>query len=269
MKIENALKFAQKELNVENPLKEANILLCAFLQKSREWILTHEKDEIDDIDRFKSWVKRRANFEPIEYITEQVSFYSRDFFIKKGVLIPRPETEILVDLVYQNCKNIKHPKVLEIGTGSGIISIMLTLLSKSINVVATDISKTAIRVARKNAIDFGVDKKIEFKLCSYDEDVVGDFDILVSNPPYISQNTPLDKSLYYEPPKALFGGKKGYEMFENLIDITKKRGINMICCEMGYDQKFPIEKILKKNGAKEYRFYKDLSNLDRGFEAKF
>lgn len=268
MKVKEALEFARDNLEVENKVKEANILLSAFLNKSRQWILLHEEDEIPSEEYFKEWVKRRAENEPLEYITQKVSFYSKEFFICEGVLIPRPETELLVDIVCAKIQNIKSPKVLEIGVGSGIISIMLALLNENILIQATDISVRALEVAHKNAVDFGVEEKINFCFCSMDDDIKGEFDLLVSNPPYIKNGILLEPHVLREPHQALFGGEKGHEFLEKLVQIAKKRDIKTLACEMGYDQKAVMEEILSKN-AKDYMFYKDLSALDRGFVASF
>lgn len=269
MRVDEALEFARENLHVNNSSKEANIILSAFLDKPREWLITHEKEQIPSEEYFKQWVIRRANDEPLEYITQKVSFYSRDFFVKEGVLVPRPETELLVDLVCAKIKDIDKPKVLEIGVGSGVISVMLALLVPNIRIVATDISVRALEVAHKNAVDFGVSEKIEFCFCSYEEDVSGEFDLLVSNPPYIADKTPLQKHVLREPHQALFGGKCGHEFLEKLVFIAKKREIKTLACEMGYDQKAVMEEILIKSGVKEFSFYKDLSSLDRGFIADF
>lgn len=269
MRVKEALEFARESLHVNNPAKEARVLLSAFLDKPTEWLVLNEKEEIPSFEYFKEWVFRRKNDEPLEYITQKVSFYSRDFFISEGVLIPRPETELLVDLVCAKIQNIKNPKVLEIGVGSGVISIMLALLNPDIRISATDISVRALEVAYKNAVDFGVDKRIDFCFCSYEEDVSGDFDLLVSNPPYIANGTILEPHVLREPHQALFGGKVGHEFLEKLVLITKKRGIKNLACEMGYDQMGIMSEILRKNGVKEFEFYKDLSFIDRGFIAKF
>lgn len=229
----------------------------------------HEDEELEDESGYFALIKRRKQDEPLEYITQKASFYSRDFLVQSGVLIPRPETEILVDVAVSLIKDKKSPKVLEIGVGSGIISIMLALLVKDVKICATDISVKALEVAYENAKRFGVLQKIEFTHCAYEKDVKGEFDLLVSNPPYIKNETPLKSDVLNEPHQALFGGEHGHEILHELVKIAKKRGIGYLACEMGYDQKCVMEKILQENGAKSYSFYKDLASLDRGFYAEF
>lgn len=253
---------------LECPQKEANILLCAFLDKPKEWIFVHDNDVVQNANEYLKWVKRYLHNEPLEYITGKVSFYSEEFYINEGVLIPRPETELLVDMASEILKDIENPRVLEIGVGSGIISIMLAKLHQKATFVATDINVKALELAYENAKKFDVVDRIEFSLASYDEGVEGNFDLLVSNPPYIKNGTLLERHVLNEPHQALFGGEKGHEMLEDIVNIAKKRLIENLVCEMGYDQRFAMEQILKQN-AKEYIFYKDYASHDRGFRAKF
>ncbi len=273
MRIKEALAKARDELKtnplIDNPYKEAGILLSAFLDESRAHLLLNEDKKLLHVEKFQEWIKRRVQNEPLEYISQKVSFYSREFFIESGVLIPRPETELLVDLVYKKIESMKEPKVLEIGVGSGIISVVLALLHPHVRICATDINEKALHVAKKNAQKFGVSDRIEFFNCSYESSVSGEFDVLVSNPPYIKNGFPLDEHVLKEPHNALFGGERGHEMLSELVLKAKKRGIKTLACEMGYDQKEIMEQILVQNGVKEYEFYKDLSSLDRGFIAKF
>lgn len=270
MNVKEALEYGRDFLfsYVENPQKEASLLLSSLLGVDRTWLIVHEKEEVKQVSMYQQYLQKRASYIPLEYIVQKASFYSRDFFIQEGVLIPRPETEILVDIALSVINKIKKPKVLEIGVGSGIISITLALLNPNIKIVATDISVRALEVAYKNACDFKVEDKIDFTHTSFDEGVEGEFDILVSNPPYIANNTLLEKHVLNEPHQALFGGEKGYEMLEKIVQTVKNRSIVYLACEMGYDQKIVMESIFEKEGFREYGFYKDLAGHDRGFLAK-
>ena len=244
------------------PNKEARILLSSYLKKDQIWIITHESDLIEEEGYFKL-VKRRVDNEPIEYITNSVSFYGRDFFVDSRVLIPRPETEMLVDLVVSTCRGIKRPRIVEIGTGSGAISIMLAHMIPNAVITSIDISKEALRVAKQNIIKHNVNiELVHSDLCkSFDEK---SFDILVSNPPYISHDESLHAGLSYEPNIALCGGDIGDEIVCKIIDIYKEREIKTLICEMGYDQREKIARYVKKLDLKA-EFYKDLAGLDRGF----
>ncbi len=252
----------------ERPRFEAELLLSFFLKRERVWLFLNEDFEVKDWENFLEIVKKRANGYPIEYILEKVSFYSKEFFIKEGVLIPRPETELLVDEGLKILKNMKNAKVAEIGVGSGIVSVMLALLKEDIKITATDISKKALRIAYENAVKFGVENKIDFLQTSFLDKVEGDFDLIISNPPYISTSFKLDKSVLNEPKEALFGGERGDEILKEIISLAVKRRVKYLVCEMGYDQKNYIKEHLLSFGIKEFGFYKDLAHLDRGFWAK-
>lgn len=267
-KIKDALLKATQELKkvCDIPNKEARILLAFYLQKNQLWLITHDDEEVVDEDFFLL-IKRRLKNEPIEYITNQATFYSEDFYINSNVLIPRPETEILVDLVVSTCKGIKRPTIVEIGTGSGIISIMLAKLLPNAILKAVDISEDALHVAKLNAKKHGVETKIEFILSDLLDNLKDkNFDMLVSNPPYIANDEPLHVGLSYEPSLALYGGKVGAEILEEIIDLAKIRKASYLACEMGYDQKEYITSIV---APKKAQFYKDLAGLDRGFMIDF
>ena len=149
MKIEESLKEANLRLSplCQNPSRVAKILLMNYLDVNIEWIFLNQKNEFDESGYF-ALVKRYENYEPLEYITGKASFYGLDFYVESGVLIPRPETEILVDKVIEISREYNEPKIAEIGTGSGIISIMLALKTKA-NIVATDINEKALILAKK------------------------------------------------------------------------------------------------------------------------
>ncbi len=264
MLVSEALKKATKFISSisDIPNKEARILLAFYLKKDQIWIITHDDEDIKEEGYFEL-IQRRVNNEPIEYITNSANFYADSFYVDSNVLIPRPETEILVDLVVSTCKGIKKPRIVEIGTGSGIVSIMLAKLLPSAVITAIDISKEALQVAKKNAKKHEVD--IEFihsDLCENFHEK--NFDMLVSNPPYIADDEPLHVGLSYEPSLALYGGNIGDEILRLIIDIYEDKNVKYLACEMGYDQKDKIIDYIKNSNLK-VEFYKDLAGLDRGF----
>jgi len=256
------------EGRVERPRLEAEILLSFFLKKDRLWLFSHDDETIRNCEDFLNLVKKRALNYPLEYITQKASFYSREFFVKEGVLIPRPETELLVDESLKILKNISNAKVAEIGVGSGIVSVMLALLKDDLEIIATDISQKALEVAYENAKRFEVADRIEFVKSSFLDNIEDDFDMIVSNPPYIANDFKLEENVLREPKEALFGGEKGDEILKRIIDLSIDRGVRYLVCEMGYDQKNSIDEYLKSRGIKKRGFYKDLSGLDRGFWAR-
>ena len=276
MTVNDALKAASSliapacEVNGANPARVAKTLLMRHLGIKIEWIFLNLNRELDNADGYFALAKRFANHEPLEYITGEAGFYGLTFNVKKGVLIPRPETEILVERSLEVLSNLPAqngpPLVAEIGAGSGIISICLALNSNA-KIIASDISDDALNLARQNAAKFGVEDRIEFVKCSYLDQIYGRFDLLVSNPPYIARDYKLDKFVINEPHEALFGGEVGDEILKNIILIARNRGIKNIACEMGYDQRASMEMALKFSGY-DGAFYKDLAGFDRGFCAR-
>ena len=257
------------QANIERAAREAQLLFMAFFQKDELWLISHQKSEIEVEESFFHWVERRSKNEPFEYIVNRVSFYSEEFYIDEGALIPRPETELLIDEVEKNIvdKDVAMTFV-EVGVGSGIISIMLAKKFKNAKIIAVDISSKALEVAQKNIEKFGVQKQIELREGSLLEPVAEDIDYLVSNPPYIAADAMLESNLSYEPQNALFGGSVGDEIIQELLDEVLKREIRFFSCEMGYDQKDKIQNYLKSKEFSSLEFYKDYSNFDRGFTLK-
>ena len=252
----------------ERPRREAELLLMAYLQCDQVWLITHPNTEIEEDTKLIEWIRRRKANEPLEYITNSVSFYSEIFHIEPGVLIPRPETELLIDEVLSYADREKEITIAEVGTGSGVISIILARNLPKAKIIAVDISSAALKVARKNIAEFGLGERIELRHGDLLDPVHEKVDIVVSNPPYIAKNAVLESNLDYEPDEALFGGEAGNEIIIRLIDAVLQRDIDCFACEMGYDQKEGILKYLEKESSGSLRFYKDLAGFDRGFVLK-
>ena len=160
--------------------------------------------------------------------------------------------------------------ILEIGTGSGIISVMLAVLLKNIKIIAVDINEKALELAKQNAIKFGVLERIDFRYSNLFENVIEDnIFMVVSNPPYIKDSYVLPKNVGFEPKNALFGGVIGDELLKDIIKSTEEKNIPYLLCEMGYDQKNSLEEYFKEFNVEFYSFYKDYENFDRGFTLKF
>ena len=252
--------------DIQRASREAQLLLMAHLEVDELWLITHQGASVENVENYLQWVQRRALNEPFEYITNRVNFYSEEFYIDEGALIPRPETELLIDEVLQNIDN-KETNMLfvEVGVGSGIISIMLAKHLKNAKFIAVDISSVALNVARKNIEKFGLENRIELRLGSLLEPVSEKIDYLVSNPPYIEEGVSLESNLSYEPQNALFGGSIGDEIIKQLLDEVLKKQIKFFSCEMGYDQQDKIREYLKDKKYGSLEFYKDYSSFDRGF----
>lgn len=254
---------------VEYPRREAELLLIAYLQKDQLYFISHQDTVLDEYEpRLLEWTERRVRNEPLEYLTRRVSFYSREFYIDEGALIPRPETELLIDTVLGRVDSDTPLTFVEVGAGSGIISILLALHLPNARFIAVDISPRALDVARRNITDFGLDHRIELRegdlLSCVDEKI----DFLVSNPPYIANDASLEHNLSYEPQNALFGGTVGDEIIQRLLDEVYARHIPIFACEMGYDQQIKVQEYLKTFAVQSLEFYKDLASFDRGFILK-
>lgn len=255
------------------PQKEIEILMLHLLDKNAIWLHLNYNQEFEKQKELEVLVKKRATNYPMEYIINKATFFGEVFMVKEGVLIPRPETELLVENAVEILKkyeNQKEIKVLEIGTGSGIISVMLALLIPNIKIIAVDINEKALSLAKENAKKHGVEDKIEFILSDLYTNV-NENDILmtVSNPPYIANDYKLPHNVKFEPSNALFGGDRGDELLKDIIKATNEKKIKYLLCEMGYDQRIFMQEYLKNFDVKSLSFYQDYEKFDRGFTVEF
>ena len=256
--------------SVENPHSEAQYLLSDILKKDRLYLSMYRDNPIDEKTEnvFLNFCKRRAMGEPFSYIVGHKEFMSLDFTVNSNVLIPRPETELLVETVIERCK-IHSPKIMDICTGSGAIACSLAYYIKNSSVSGTDISKEALEVAAENAKRLVTNKKIDFFIADALEKISSDekFDIVVSNPPYIESETveTLDCSVKnYEPRLALDGGDDGlifYERIVNNIESILKKG-GEIFFEIGYNQAKSVHGIMKSKFC-NIEIIKDYAGLNR------
>lgn len=275
--IQEALDYGAKHLSSSRPRLESEILLSFVLGVSRIYLHTHSQQILkpDEFDRFVAEIGRAKEGKPIEYITQKVSFYDWEFEITQGVLIPRPETELLVQKCDELIKKKRIQSVFELGVGSGIISISLALLNPCLKIIASDINPLALALTQKNIQKFlSLDQSLSERITLLQGDVLENeefflahhFELWVSNPPYIANDYILPKNVSYEPKEALFGGDRGDEILQKIIKKTKEYSIPYLACEMGWDQKEVLAQSMREFA--EVEFYQDLSGLDRGFVAK-
>ncbi|TEY00909.1 HemK/PrmC family methyltransferase [Campylobacter sp. US33a] len=261
MTIKQALILAKDTL-LEHK-NEALFILCEHLQKDRAWLFLNENLEFDEKPYFKL-IKRFQNGEPFEYIFKKANFWGLEFYIEKGVLIPRYDSEILLTHLISTCQKHSYKNILEIGFGSGILSIVLAK-TLHLKIQACDINPLALQIAKKNAKIHKVDHLIDFTLCDF-KDLKGNFDLIFSNPPYIKNDYKLDIWVQNEPKEALFGGVKGYEILEQIIHFSSRTKAKTLACEFGYNQKEILSQLLQDKFS-HISFFQDEQGFDRAFIA--
>jgi len=267
MLVNEAITFAEQELKKTNNLNsrlDSEILVSHLINIPRENIYSKLKEDLhlDKVEKLKQLVNRRANKEPIAYILNNKEFWSTNFYVDRSVLIPRPETEVLIDLLLSKISNKnKYLDVLDIGTGSGCILISLLKELKKARGVGVDKSSKAIAIAKKNSFLNKIDNRICFKNISLEQINFGKkFNIIVSNPPYLSnvslKNLDFDIRLY-EPKAALQGGVLGVDLLNKIIYLASKiLKINgLLALEIGDNQFHILAKYLKENRFKILKKY--------------
>ena len=265
-----------KNENIDAPKNKARMLLQATLKKSREYLMIYDNKEVENIDRdrYIKNVKRLILGEPLQYITGIQEFMKLNFLVTKDVLIPRPDTEILVEEVIRKAENIPNPVILDLCTGSGAIAVSLAKYIKNVYICAVDISSKALEIAKKNAELNGVKNNIEFIESNlFDKIKERKFDIIVSNPPYIETETikTLSKEVQSEPKIALDGGKDGLDFYRKIADSGSKylNRQGYICLEIGYNQRIAVRQILEnKKRYVNINCIKDLCGNDRVITAQ-
>ena len=256
MKTFELIKFGSKllkENNILSHMLDSEILLSKTLRKSREEILVNFDQEINkkNILKFEKFIERRTKKEPIAYIVEEKEFWSKQFNVNKNILIPRPETELLVDKVLKIFKE-KKISILDVGTGSGCILLSLLSELKDSCGVGIDVSKEAIFVAKINRHRLNLENRAKFFKQSIMSVINKKFDLVVSNPPYIERNNIKNLSedvKRYEPRLALDGGNDGLDFIKKVIYKSKKvLKINgTLALEIGNEQIKKVSKILFDN----------------------
>lgn len=243
-------------------------ILEKYLNYKKIDIFLNSKKEIEKEieEKILKDYKLYENGMPLQYIIGKWNFYGRDFYVGENVLIPRYETEILIENILKISNHEKISKILEIGIGTGIISITLGSEIKNTEILGVDISDEALKLANKNRELHNMDN-IKFIKSDLYEKVEGKFDLIVSNPPYINREDmkKLDKKLSYEPELALFGGEDGLDFYRDIIKDSN-RYLNKggyIAFEIGYDQRESIIDLLEKNNFTEIKAIKDYNGFDR------
>lgn len=263
MTLKEATKIAKERLGrIDTIAKETIWLYSKSAQKSVAALIANDDTAID-ADIFEDFLQKRERDVPFEYIVNEADFYGRKFFVDERCLIPRPETELLVEKAITIAKEINASSLLDICTGSGAIACTIKKELSSLTVCASDISEGALETAKINAARLNAD--VEFFLSDLFAGVTGNFDILTANPPYIQNGYKVPNNLLHEPQNALFGGEKGSEIVERAICGFLEMDFRAFICEIGFDQKKTLEPLLFNISGAKYEFYKDYAGFDRGF----
>jgi release factor glutamine methyltransferase len=255
----------------ERARADAELLLMHLLRAGRAWLIAHSDAEIgsDQWEAYLALLQRRRNGEPIQYITGEQEFYGLPFRVTPDVLIPRPETEHLVEKAIELATEIERPRIVDVGTGSGAIAVALACKMPEARVTALDISAGALEVARGNAQRNAVAERIDFKQSDL-LDAVGDarFDFVVSNPPYVPTADRDSLSVEvreHEPGLALFAGEDGLDVYRRLIPAALRVLVasGYLLMEIGYGQSAAVAALLTDAGFGRIEFVPDLQGIPR------
>ena len=258
-----------RERGSKSPRLDAELLLTHSLGfKSRVELYTNFERPLteEEVEAYRQLIIRRAKGEPVAYITGRKEFFGFEFKVEKGVLIPRPETELLVEVVYERIKGKEGLKIVDVGTGSGCIAITLCKLTGGKHrITAVDISEKALKVAGENAERLNC--PVEFKRSDLLKEVEGKLDVVVSNPPYISlKDKRVEKEVVkFEPAVALFAGETGLEVIERLVKEAgeKLKEGGFIALEFGQGQAGKVKELMEREGFTEVKIYRDLAGIER------
>ena len=267
--INEGLKILKSKF-IPNPLLDAEILMANTINRDRNYILLNSSDSINknDLNNFYKLIEQRSLGKPVAYLTKKKSFWNSEFFITKDILIPRPDTELVVENILRLTKQKSKINILDIGVGSGCIIVSILKERKNFRGTGIDISKKCLIISKKNAIAHKVSSRLKLYKSDVDKFNLGKYDLIVSNPPYIktSKLKYLERDVAkFEPKLALDGGLDGLSEIRKLIikssGLIKKNGKFIL--GIGFDQKNKVINLLKKEGFYIDSTQKDLANNDR------
>ena len=272
MNIVAALRRGQSILKNNNILSakiDSEILMSKAINKDKKYIILNLNKEIKkkEFNYFYTLIHQRIKSKPIAQIIKKKDFWKYEFIINNEVLIPRPDTEVLIEQALELTKNKNKLQILDIGIGSGCI--LMSILKEKKNFIGTgiDISSKSLQISRINGHKLGVVNRLKLFKTNIDNFNTGKYDLIISNPPYINKYDLkcLEKDIKFEPKQALDGGLDGLSEIRKFIgkssELIKKNGHLII--EIGFDQKNRVKKILRNKGFYIKRIVKDLSNHDR------
>ena len=272
MDIQSALKKGQSILidnNIISAKLDSEILMSQAIRKNKKFIILNLHKEIKKrhLDYFDKLIQERAKSKPIAQIIKKKDFWKYEFIVNNNVLIPRPDTEILIEQALKLVKNKNRLQILDIGIGSGCI--LMSILKEKKNFIGTgiDISNKSLQISKVNGQKLRINNRLRLFKSNIDNFNTGKYDLIVSNPPYIKKSNLkcLEKDIGFEPKQALDGGLDGLSEIRKVInkssELIKRSGHFII--EIGFDQKNKVKKILRDKGFYIKKTVKDLSNHDR------
>ena len=273
MNINSAIIQGAKVLEdsfINNPYLDSEILMAKAIEKDRKYILLNSKKslEAESLNSFQRLIKKRSAGKPIAYLVNKKFFWNSEFIVSNDTLIPRPDTELIIEKVLKLTAHKKKLNILEVGIGSGCIILSILKERKSFYGTGIDISKSCLNISKLNAIKLKVGSKLKLYKSNVDKFTLGKYDLIISNPPYIKnfKLKYLDKDVAkFEPKLALDGGLDGLSAIRKVInkssELIKKNGKFVL--EIGFDQKNRVISLLKKKGFYINSINKDLANNDR------
>ena len=273
MNIENALNIANNILkdNCNNSYQlDSELLMSKIFEKDRKFIILNSNKKLSEekLEQFNCLINKRSKGEPIAYLLKKKDFWKYEFYVDKGILIPRPDSEVVVDQILKLTNNKDNLRILDIGVGSGCLLLSVLKERKNFHGVGIDISKKCIDISNINASKLEISNRVKFFKSDVDNFRFGKYDLIVSNPPYIKMldfNNLKKDVINFEPKLALYGGLDGTSEIRKVIkkssELIKKNGKFIL--EIAYDQKDKVIKLLRDKGFYINNVLKDLADNDR------
>lgn len=253
---------------------DADVLLCETLKLDRKMLDVLDKTELSASQRtrFESSLERRMEGEPVAYITNTKAFWNIEVIVNSSTLVPRPETELVVERALHHCQSLRQPDIADLGTGTGCIALALASEITNASIVATDLSPQALAVVEKNRQILGLDNVSTFLGDWTSALPEREFDVITVNPPYIAENDPClrNKFMRFEPRMALTGGYDGLESIRKIVSGIRRflRPGGWLIIEHGCDQSNAVRQLLSSNRLTDCDTFKDLAGLDRVTEGR-
>ena len=273
MNIENALNIANNILkdNCNNSYQlDSELLMSKIFEKDRKFIILNSNKKLSEekLEQFNCLINKRLKGEPIAYLLKKKDFWKYEFYVDKGILIPRPDSEVVVNQILKLTNNKDNLRILDIGVGSGCLLLSVLKERKKFHGVGVDISKKCIDISNINASKLKISNRVKFFKSDVDNFNFGKYDLIVSNPPYIKMldfNNLKKDVINFEPKLALYGGLDGTSEIRKVIkkssELIKKNGKFIL--EIAYDQKNKVIKLLRDKGFYINNVLKDLADNDR------